>query len=66
MAGKGKTQSSKMPEAGDMVEFPRKPGYSHYGIADGKGNVIHATSGETRIWLTHSWNYTLSNAAPFN
>ncbi|KAL1276483.1 hypothetical protein QQF64_036106 [Cirrhinus molitorella] len=37
-------KGTNIPEAGDMVEFPRSLGYSHYGISDGKGNLIHATS----------------------
>ncbi|XP_042561051.1 phospholipase A and acyltransferase 3-like [Clupea harengus] len=37
-------KNNPTPKAGDMVEFPRPAGYSHFGTADGKGNVIHATS----------------------
>lgn len=38
------SSSSEKPKAGDMVEFPRKQGYAHFGIFDGKGHVIHTTS----------------------
>ncbi|XP_042561050.1 phospholipase A and acyltransferase 2-like [Clupea harengus] len=40
-------KNNPTPKKGDMVEFPRPEGFSHFGTADGEGYVIHATSDTT-------------------
>lgn len=36
----------KKPEAGDVVQFPRRLGYSHYGVCVGDDQVAHMGKGK--------------------